>query len=988
MDRLVGSSNEVDVVIGEDKVSALLDTGSMISTISESLSNKLGLDVHPVQELLSVEGVGGHQLNYLGYVETTLFFPDLHMELDVLMLVVNDTSYHERIPLLLGTNILQVLLGKHEGRADLPHNWQLTFKAISLLSRLKEKPELAEVKSTKSITIPPEGRFVIHGHTRISSCMRLTAMTEEFHHKALPGGLRLSPTVFHLESGKSSHRVPIEISNFSSRTITIPPKMTLCSLQQVQVTDQKSYLESSSKGDAGPRVNAHTSDTPVGQEDVSDTDFLSKFNPSYKDSLTSSQVQTLEQLLIKWKEAFSLHEFDLGCTKLTKHSIKLVSNIPFKERPRKIPPAMVDEVRAHLKEMLDLGVIENSNSPYSSNVVLVRKPDGSLRFCLDLRKLNSMTIRDAFPLPRIEDTLEALEGSCWFSVLDLRSGFWQVELEEQDKCKTAFSVGNLGFFQSTRMCFGLTNAPATFQRLMESCMGDLYLTYCLLYLDDVIVFSTSFEEHLSRLEAVFARLKDAGLKLKQSKCRFFQKSIKYLGHIVSQNGVSTDPEKVRSVEEWPIPKSVAEVQSFLGFVGFYRRFIQDFAKIARPLHELTQGQGSKKKGRKKKPPRTSFQWNQEHQQAFEKLIKCVTTAPVLGFANYKIPFELYTDASGEGLGAILYQTTNGQKRVIAYASRCLSKAEKNYPAHKLEFLALKWAICEKFHDYLYGSSFTAYTDNNPLTYALQSAKLDATGHRWVSQLANYNFSIHYRSGRQNTDADALSRIRIPEDLSPSLKASVVQATLEAAELDLPIAETICCHADVVTNDVPDDPDMSALSLTEMKDAQLEDDCICEAIKFLDGTTSSVTTREARRLLKDAKRLILEDGILFRKRCVDAGDMHQLVLPRKFREAALIGCHDDVGHLGRDRTIALLQDRFYWPAMSSEATDYVSKCGRCVRRKTLPNQRAPLVTITSSQPMELVCIDFLKLEQSRGGIENVLVVTDHFSKYGQAYLCRN
>ena len=250
---------------------------------------------------------------------------------------------------------------------------------------------------------------------------------------------------------------------------------------------------------------------------------------------------------------------------------------------------MFEEVRAHLKEMETLGVIRRSQSPYASNVVIVRKKNGALRFCLDMRMLNTKTIRDSYSLPHIDSTLNVLSGSKWFSVLDLKSGYWQVPLEEEDKCKTAFTVGPLGFWECERMPFGLTNAPATFQRLMENCMGDLHLSYCLLYLDDIIVYGNTYEEHLVRLEAVFSKLKDAGLKLSPSKCHFLCKEIKYLGHMISEEGIGVDPEKIACMKNWPVPKSVKQVQWFLGFTSFYRRFIKDFAKIAKPLHAVTQG---------------------------------------------------------------------------------------------------------------------------------------------------------------------------------------------------------------------------------------------------------------------------------------------------------------------------------------------------------------------------------------------------------------
>ena len=326
-------------------------------------------------------------------------------------------------------------------------------------------------------------------------------------------------------------------------------------------------------------------------------------------------------------------------------------------------------------------------------MVLVRKKDGGLWFCINLCKLNNKTVKDGYSLPWIQDPLYCLHGAVWFSTLDLKSGYWQVELEEEAKPLTAFTMGPLGFGECECMPFGLTNAPATFQRLMESCFGELHLNWCIIYLDDIIVFSRTLEEHLHRLKAVISKLRAAGLKLKPTKCDLFQQQISYLGHIVSKEGVATDPDKIKDVTEWPQPTTVTEVRSFLGFMSYYTRFIPNFSKVAKPLNKLLQnleGTPSQKK-------RFKVCWGLEQQEAFETLQRLCMESPISAYADFKAPFVLHTDASGDGLGAVLYQVQDGQKRVIAYASRSLSKSERNYPVHKLEFLVLKWAVTDKFH---------------------------------------------------------------------------------------------------------------------------------------------------------------------------------------------------------------------------------------------------------------------------------------------------
>ena len=293
-------------------------------------------------------------------------------------------------------------------------------------------------------------------------------------------------------------------------------------------------------------------------------------------------------MLVDSASVFAKTDLDLGKCNVIKHAIKITDPQPFKECHRRIPPHLYEEVKAHLQEMVEVGAIRKSFSPWASAVVLVRKKDGGLRFCIDLRKLNNRTVKDGYSLPRTKDTLDCLHGAVWFSTLDLKSGYWQVELEEEAKALTAFTVGPLGFWECECMPFGLTNAPATFQRLMESCLGELHLNWCIIYLDDIIVFSRTPEEHIHRRRAVFEKLKAVDLKLKPSKCDFFKKEIKYLGHVVSEQGVSTDPDKIKAVTEWPEPTTVTEVRSFLGFVSYYRRFIPNFSKVAKPLNKLLQ----------------------------------------------------------------------------------------------------------------------------------------------------------------------------------------------------------------------------------------------------------------------------------------------------------------------------------------------------------------------------------------------------------------
>ena len=522
------------------------------------------------------------------------------------------------------------------------------------------------------------------------------------------------------------------------------------------------------------------------------------------------------------------------------------------------------------------------------------------------------------------------------------------------------------------------------------------MNWCIVYLDDIIIFSDTKEEHLKRLEAVFQKLCAAGLKLKPSKCFFFKEEIEYLGHVVSGKGISTNPKKIKAVSKWPTPRTVYDVRSFLGFVGYYRRFIKNFSKITKPIREVITGLENQSKRAAKK---TYIEWSDAADTAFEQLKAMCVSTPILAYPNYQLPFTLHTDSSTDGLGAVLYQKQDGKMRVIAYASRSVSKAEANYPAHKLEFLALKWAVCEKFHEYLYGSKpFEVFTDNNPLTYVLTSAKLDACGQRWVAKLANYNFSIKYKCGVSNAEADALSRIKWPEALSENvdidngcMDTHIINAILSGAVTKSSLIESVSCSAGIIPTELDKNTD-NLSGINWSKEQRLDPNLgviirLIESKQLAKRKLQGKDSSEVKSFLRNRKNLKLFKDVLYRKSYSDNSTskktMWQLIVPKLFRERALLGCHDDVGHQGMLRTLSLLRERFYWPGMQEEATQHILKCSRCLRRKT-PPQVAPLQPILVTQPLELVHMDYLSLEPSKGNIENVLVITDHFTRYALAY----
>ena len=689
---------EVDSVINGNKCRCLIDTGSQVTTLSMSYyqSHLRHVKLHDLEENLRVEAANGQPVRYAGYIEADIELPgslpgDTKMTAPIL--IVRDTKYNNRVPLIVGTNV--ILACMEEGRISHGSNyvnssrvnpiWQAAYHSIS--SSLHVTPDRRgkvgtfRLRSNKAVCVPANEAIVVECELFSApihfDCNILVETTSK---RQLAREILVESAV--VTVGKGGGRcVSLALVNHAPYPVWLPRKTTvgdayLCSVQgPIQCNSQSTGSGNHSNGDS-----------PVVTNTIDQLDFS-------QSPATSDVIDDVKRVLEGFPQAFSVNEFDLGHSNIVEHKIELSDDRPFRERYRPIPPSLYDEVRAHLETMKRSGVIRESFSPYASPIVLVRKKDGSLRFCVDFRKLNSKTIRDSYALPRIDETLQALNGAKWFSSLDLRSGYWQIDVAEKDKHKTAFVLPPpLGLWECNRLPFGLCNAPGTFQRAMERCLGDLNHKICVVYLDDIIIFSQTIEEHKERLKQVLDRLTDHGFKLKPSKCKLLQNRIKYLGHVISEEGIETDPDKTETVKNWPRPKRVRDVRAFLGFASYYRKFIPGFSQIAKPLHELLGGPRNRKgKLSPHKPP--PWNWTSQCETAFQAIKDKLMSPPVLAYADFSKPFIVHTDASTTGLGAALYQVDdNGVERVIAYASRSLSKSEKNAPAHKLEFLALKWAI--------------------------------------------------------------------------------------------------------------------------------------------------------------------------------------------------------------------------------------------------------------------------------------------------------
>ena len=435
---------------------------------------------------------------------------------------------------------------------------------------------------------------------------------------------------------------------------------------------------------------------------------------------------------------------ELTQTHIVEHEIKTNDAEPIKQRPYRIAPSESQFVKSEIDAMLSKGIIRESSSPWASPIVIVPKKNNKKRICIDYRKINKVTEKDVYPLPVIDDILEMFNGAKWFSTLDLASGYWQVAMKEDDKKKTAF-ITKHGLYEFNVMPFGLCNAPATFQRLMDKVLSNYIGKFLVVYLDDVTIYSNTFDEHVMHLKTVFKTLRKAKLKLNRDKCHFFLPSIKFLGHEITRSGILPDEDKIDKVKNFPIPHNLRTLRGFIGLASYYRKFINKFSDIAKPLNKLLQ---------KDEP----FLWSSEQQQAFDRLKQYLTTAPILQYPDFSKPFYLHTDASGYGLGAVLAQKDDENKRefAIAYASRSLTNAEQNYHTTDQECLAVVWAV-EHFRHYFGTDHFFIVTDHSALKW-LHTSELKGRRARWILRLEPYNYTIIHRAGRKHNNADTLSRL--------------------------------------------------------------------------------------------------------------------------------------------------------------------------------------------------------------------------------------
>ena len=623
------------------------------------------------------------------------------------------------------------------------------------------------------------------------------------------------------------------------------------------------------------------------------------------------------------------------------HHIQLVEGTePIAEPLRRMSPKLLEELKHQLDEYMRKGIIEPSVSPWGAPVLFVRKKNGSFRLCVDYRSLNAKTIKDRYPIPRADDLLDQLQGAKYFSSLDLTSGYHQIPIAPEDRAKTAFKT-RYGSFQFLTMPFGLTNAPATFQAWMNGVLEPFVDRFMVVYLDDILIYSSSEEEHMQHVDQVLAALWKAKAYLNMDKCSFFQTTAKFLGYVVTPSGIKPDPGLVDKIAGFPRPTNRTECRSFLGAAGFYRRFMPNFAKAAAPLHDLTKDT-------------VPFEWTANHEKSFVALKGLLTQAPVLRLPDQRLPYSVFTDASNVAIGAVLAQKhSDGVHHPIAYYSRKLKDAEVNYAVHDKELLAVKDALLEWKH-YLLGEIGTqVYTDHRPLVHLHSQKDLNPCQIRWLEKVAPFDVSIVYIAGRHNVLADLLSRpsqdpstvsLNVVEHVGSELQPSseVGRRVLQGYKKDEFVLSLKKC--------------LKQLPVPKVYN-QLNVDCVKET----------------------------DSGLLYYR---DPGSkLMRLIVPNDhaLRRQLCEIHHTPVtsGHPGRERMLKDMVRYYYWPKMAEDVAEFCRQCQTCQfikgQNKVKKGWLQPLPI--PDQDWDEVSMDFVvKLPTTKKGNNTILVMVDRFTKW--------
>ena len=684
---------------------------------------------------------------------------------------------------------------------------------------------------------------------------------------------------------------------------------------------------------------------------ISENEKTTQYEPLKLEDINSDNEEIkddLLKLLNNYRQTcYKNNDESIGCARnVEPFDIKLNTDKPIFRRQYKIPHCHEAEVEKQVNEMLQNKVIEPSTSPYNFPIIVVPKKDGKKRICVDFRELNKITEDIKYPLPVISDIINSLNNQKIFSSIDMVNAYHQIEITKEASKFTAFSTKS-NHYQFTRLPFGLKNAPIFFSKVINSVLYDLLGDGILCYLDDIIVFSKTEEEHLQKLNSLLQRLQRANLKIKISKCKFFANKLKFLGFQISEKGLSVDPEKQETILKLKNPTTKSELQSFLGSFNFYRNFIRQFASISQPLYSLL-----KKKA--------IFEWKDKHSEAVTKLKSCLTKPPILKFPDFTKAFYLATDSSTTGLGAVLLQEHNDILFPISYISKSLTKTQSNYAASKLEMLAVVHAL-QHYRHIILNYDVTLFTDHKPLISMFNNQNSPGCLGRWSILCSEYNLKIKYLPGKLNHFADTLSRL---SDVNS-------QSELLVEDIENNLTENLY---NINSIQIEDHPKMNCslpCDINELKSEQRKDE-YCNLIR-----KSILSKKFARdnhdRIPKNLYQFKLINNIIFFNRTIKRANLNYNYvvpyIPDSLITKTMDMCHNHLlaGHIGAERTFNLFKVNFFNKNEKQLIKDFAEKCELCITAKSRP-KKVPLKTYPiPHQPFTTVAIDLLGPLISSNGI---------------------
>ena len=956
----------IPVKINNKVVMAVVDTGAEVSVISHVFASGLRKPLRR-QHQVKLRGVE-KESSMLGY---RLEASDLEIDGSVYPWNLYESEIKDEF--ILGLDFLRF----HKVKIDLEKNIvQISKSTIPAVMRREKKEmpyQVSRVRCAKRVVVPPHTAKLIkcsldHDIPGEVFC----EVDKDFE------GCFDEMTVQIPEDGE----IRLLYSNATDRYITLRKDKAIGIASEFEEIGEAIDDENEEEN-----INVRTMSASQSTDNELPDHLKDLFERSSA-NLTPEETQSVHDLLIEYQDIFSKHDLDIGCFTAIKHKIETGDEEPVKHKLRRTPLGFEEEEQKYLKKMLDAGVIRPSISEWACSPVLIRKKDKTVRYCLDYRDLNAKTknVGCNWPLPSIDDCLDTLAGSQYFSTIDLAAGYWQILVDDKDIPKTAW-ISKYGHFESLRMPFGLKGAPSTMQRVIEYTLKGLLWLICLGYLDDVITKGKSFRDQLENLKKVFQRFREHHLKIKPKKCHLFQTEVVFLGRKVTPEGISVDPSKIEAIQKWPVPKTIKELEKFLGFINYHREFIPNISERAQNLFKL--------KGQK------TLKWEEIHQKEFEDLKNALSSPPVLGYPDPEEQFILDTDASDTNIAAVLYQ---GDK-VISYGSLMLSAEQRNYCTTRKELLAVVM-FTRQYRHYLLGKKFVIRTDNASLLWIMKFKNLTGQLARWVEELSQYEFHIVHRAGRLHTNADSLSRIPREEQTCPYYKSHIpledlpchgcrycrrVHEKWKTFEEDVDYVVPLSLrrlHQDEELDGIRWIKQYTSLNLESIQKQDRNLEPVMRWLKENKEPSEAeymLSSPETKHLWTNKNLLYLKNGVLFYQWVrPELGDQELLVTPHQLRASVLEYCHDNVlaGHMGIAKTKERVKRGCYWYKVNEACESYVKTCSICNQNKK-PQQKskAAMKLYHAGAPMEKLHIDMLgPLKTTLNGNKYILVMIDQFTKW--------